>query len=153
MSLLRSRAVAAAPRAAPSRAPRQAAARRTRPSACAAAPDFEAQLDAEEEAARAAGKPWSHDDRTLRKYFLVYKSLGGQRSEAQYMDDLYHFIEYTREVFTMGEDVVVTRTNGRRVKLDSRDKACRAFTKDYLGGDRSEWNRFFTSVDSVTAYT
>jgi hypothetical protein len=116
MSLQRPRAVSAAPRSAPSRAPRLAAARRTQPRVCAAAPDFEAQLDAEEEAARASGKPWSHDYRTLRKYFLVYKSLGGQRSEAQYMDDLYHFVEYTREVFTMGEDVVVTRPNGRRVK-------------------------------------
>ncbi len=70
-------------------------------------PDLEAQLDAEEQAARATGKPWTDNDRMLRTHFLVYKSLGGQRSEAQYVTDLYHFIEYTLEVFTMGEDVVV----------------------------------------------
>jgi hypothetical protein len=127
------------------------AAHRLQTPVCVVAPDVQAQLQQEAAAARAAGEPY---DRTTRAHFLVYQRMGGRRSEAQYLADLEHFFEYTLEVFTMGEtDVVVTRPNGRRLTLDSCGKASRAFTKDYLGGDAREWHRFFTSVDSVSAYT
>jgi hypothetical protein len=115
--------------------------------------DREAQLDEEEAAARAAGKPWDETDRHNRAQFLVYQLLGGRRSEAQYLVDLYRFYDYTCEVFTLGQAVVVTRPSGEELELYTNSAAADAFTEDYLDGDVAEWNRFFTSVDAVAAYT
>ena len=95
---------------------------------------------------------------TEKKFFAMYKSLGGSSDEAEYRKRLKSFFLHTLNT-TMGYDPEIcglppTATEAEKGYrfYDSREEAIQAFMEAEQIS-RAEFGLIFSSVDSVHAYT
>ena len=89
------------------------------------------------------------------KMFDMYRSLGGESNQEEYMVKMRTFIKYTLLSWVIGigpPDDLTTEDKSGCKYFRSRDEAAHAYM-EAVNIDMTELNRIFRSIDLVHAYT
>ena len=86
----------------------------------------------------------------IQKSYEVYVlNLNGKKSFQMFAHMVNVFVRYTMDIYVFGSEEIITRLNGDKVMVNSRNTAAfQLFVMDACNYDYEEANRVFSSVNT-----